>query len=614
MRRLFTTGILRSGVLNSGILRSGILTTGIVLWLALISAIAAACSTGSPPAPVTNPTPMPQPAATVAPTATATPVAAPSPVGRSGGTITVAGLADVPHRDVHQERQETLTALGPGLAYSRLLRLSTGPLVEQPSLLLECDLCQSWQLDSDFAYEFQLRPDVHWQDLEPVNGRALVASDLVYSYHRMQTPGWANATRFSDRGVSEFEAVGDHTLRVKLAFLDSDALLPLADGHSKIVAHEVVEQYGDLKDSPVVGTGPWVWEDTLPGVGTTLNANPTYFEKGLPFLDQLSIKVVRSAGADGSSARLRLAAFQAGQLDVLTLPPPEWQLLYASSAEFNSQMTQQAGQGVVLTMNVQIPPFDDVRVRRAVLQAIDPWEYIDRLWAGQGSAGIGVPVPGPEWLLSPEELRGSYLASPGKARDLLASTGRELPIDIELAVAEFDRIYLDLAQQVAKDLRAVGFNPGVRAWNPSRYSQALLGENREYQLALGALPPASTPNGFLLGLLHSGGPANIVGHHDNELNALIEEQAAELDPAKRRELLIQTQRYILEQGYMFSPVMASFQWVFDWDLQGFYPNTALSEYNYWSRAWLDSNKISANHGNRPPAAQLAQDSEGLPIG
>jgi peptide/nickel transport system substrate-binding protein len=500
------------------------------------------------------------------------------------------------------------------VAYSRLLRLRSGPRVEQPSLLLECDLCQSWRLDSDFAYEFQLRTDVRWQDLEPVNGRPLVASDLVYSYQRMQTPGWANATLFSDRGISEFEAVDDHTLRVKLDFLDSDALLPLADGHSKIVSHEVVEQYGDLKDSPVVGTGPWVWDDTIPGVGTTLNANPTYFEEGLPFLDQLSIKVVRSSPADASSARQRLAAFQAGQLDVLTLPPPEWQLLYASSAEFNSQMTRQAGQGVALTMNVRTPPFDDVRVRRAVLQAIDPWEYIDRIWAGQGLAGVGIPVPDPAWLLSPPEMRGSYLASPDGARELLLSTGRELPIDIELAVAEFDGIYLELGRQVAKDLRAVGFNPTVRAWNPSHYTDALLGEEKEFQLALGALPPAATPNGFMLGLLHSGGPANILGHHDNELNALIQRQAAELDPARRRELVIRIQRHILEQAYMFSPVMASSQWVFDWDLQGFHPNTALSEYHYWSRAWLDSNKISANYGHRPPSAQLAQDPEGLPIG
>ena len=180
----------------------------------------------------------------------------PAPLPLFHGREAVAGVTEHPVQLEHDHsarltspdsRQETLTALGPGLAYSRLLRLRTGPLVEQPSLLLECDLCQSWRLDSDFAYEFQLRPDVEWQNLEPVNGRALVASDLVYSYQRMQTPGWANATLFPDRGISEFEALDDHTLRVKLAFLDSDALLPLADGHSKIVAHEVVELKTELE-------------------------------------------------------------------------------------------------------------------------------------------------------------------------------------------------------------------------------------------------------------------------------------------------------------------------------------------------------------------------------
>ena len=188
-------------------------------------------------------------------------------------------------------------------------------------------------LTSDFAYEFKLRPGVQWQNLEPVNGRELVASDLEYSYQRMQTPGLANATMFSQRGIAGFEALDVHRFRVNL---DSDALLSLADGHSKIVAREVVERYGDLKDSPVIGTGPWIWEDTIQSVGTALSANPTYFDEGLPFLDQLNIKIVRPAADDTYNATERLSAFQARQLDVLTLPPPEWQLLYVSAAEFNS--------------------------------------------------------------------------------------------------------------------------------------------------------------------------------------------------------------------------------------------------------------------------------------
>jgi ABC-type transport system substrate-binding protein len=473
------------------------------------------------------------------------------------------------------------------MAYSRLLRLRTGPLVEQPSLLLECDLCESWTLTDDFAYEFKLRPNIRWQDIEPVDGRELVADDLVYSYQRIQTSGWPNAAIFSDRGIASFEAPDSGTLRVNLAFLDSDALLSLADGHSKVVAHEVVEQYGDLKDSPVVGTGPWVWEETVEGVGTTLGKNPDYFEDGLPFLDELVIKVLKPTDVEVSSAQARLAALQTSLVDVATLPPQEWRQIYNSSLEFNSLVTQQAGSGVLLSINLQSPALKDVIVRRAVFKALDPWEYVDLTWSGQGSVGVGMPVPDPHWFLSKEEMRSNYLANPSDARDLLLSTRQPLPMDIELTVAEFGGIYLDLGERVAEDLRAAGFNPTIRAINPSHYNEILLGENKEYQIVLGALPPSTTTNGFLLGLVHSGGPANIVGHQDGTLDTLIEMQAAELDEDVRREQLAEIQRHILGEGYLFSPVMDASRWVFNWDLQGFYPNTGLSEYNYWSRVWLD---------------------------
>ena len=115
------------------------------------------------------------PAATPAPTPTPEPAAAwtPAPQGERGGTLRVAGFADVPHLDVHQSVQETLASLGPGLAYSRLMKLQPGPEAGQPSMVLECDLCQSWELTQDFAYEFQLRPGVTWQDIGPVKRTAL---------------------------------------------------------------------------------------------------------------------------------------------------------------------------------------------------------------------------------------------------------------------------------------------------------------------------------------------------------------------------------------------------------------------------------------------------------
>ena len=538
-------------------------------------------------APGARPTAGPQPEATATPKPTPAPVAPPPPSGVSGGSLTVAGLADIPHRDVHQAVQEALTSLGPGLAYSRLLRLRTGPEQELPSLLLECDLCLSWEMTSDLGYEFRLRPDVRWQDIAPVNGRLLVAEDLVFSYERLRTPGWPNAPLLS--AVDTIEASGSQTLRLSLATPDADLLLSLADGHAKVVAREVVSQFGDLKSSPVIGTGPWIWEQTLVGIGTTLLRNPDYFEEGVPFLDRLLVSVIKEDGLDQSAQEKALAAFSVGAVDVATLPPGEWGELQASDLEFDSVDSGQAGTGVILTLNSRSPALHDLSVRRAIFKAIDPWDYIDNYWAGQGYVSVGIPVESADWLLDRMEIRTQNFADPSEARTLLAASGLPLPVDIELAVRteRFESAYLELAERVAGDLRVVGFNPTIRRLNPARFGEVVVTKNKDYQVALGVVPPTSTTNSFLFALLHSAGRWNLAEHQDNVLNSMIERQAVELDSARRRDQIREIQRYVLDQAFLFSPITGSTRWVFDPDLKGFHPNTALSEYIYWSRAWLD---------------------------
>ena len=536
------------------------------------------------PAATQAPAPTTVPVATVVPTSTPVPESLPGAVVNRGGSLTVAGFADVPHRDVHQTVQETLASLGPGLAYSRLLRLQPGSGEDQPSLLLECDLCSSWELTSDFAYRFQLREDVRWQNIAPVNGRALVADDLVYSYDRMRTPGWASAGLFASLG--QVETLGPHSLKIDLTSADADALLSLADGHSKIVAREVVEQFGDLRKSPVVGTGPWIWvESTDPGA-TLLRRNPDYFEAGLPFLEELAFRPIKSDGNTNSPGIERLAAFQGGMVDMAILPPSEWRELQNSGAKVRSVLSRQAGTGVALARNVQSQELADVAVRRAILRAIDPWNYVDTVWSGQGFVSVGIPVRSPESLLDRNEMRSQYFADPGMARDALSGPLGAGEIEITVRTEYFGDAYLGLEQRLSDDLRQVGFNPVIRRLNPSQFSESVLNQ-RDYQIALGVLPPTSTTNSFLTALLHSQGRWNLSGHQDRELDAMIERQASEFDPVKRGEMLKEIQRRVLDQAYLFSPVTGASRWVFDPMVQGFHPNTALSEYHYWSRVWLD---------------------------
>lgn len=546
-----------------------------------------------PPAAKPTLTAQPVPTATPVPVPTATPLPAPTPVvslpppGKPGGSLRVAGFADIPHRDVHQTVQEAVISMGPGLVYSRLLRLRSSTELEQPSLRLECDLCQSWEMGADLSFEFQLRPGVRWHNIPPVAGRRLVADDIVFSYHRLRTPGWPNARLFS--AIESIEALDAATLRIKLASPDADALLSLADGHSKIVAPEVVEQYGDLKTSPVIGTGPFLWADTGADFPMTLLKNSDYFEEGVPLLDSLVVHVIKEPGLDRSDHQKRLAAFLAGMVDVILVPPSQWSELQESGVAYGSSLTRQSGTGLVLSLNVQDPVLSSLEVRRAIFRAIDPWDYVDTIFAGQGYPSVGVPVQSPDWLLSREEMREKHFADPSKARRLLATWGGPRPVEIELTVRteDFGTIYLDLEKRVVRDLRAAGFNIRVRRLNPSQFSEAVAARNKNYQVVLGVLPPTSTTNSFLMALLHSGGRWNIAAHRDSKLDGMIERQAVEFDHEQRRTQLKDIQRYVLDQAYLFSPVTGVSRWVFIPEVKGFYPNSALSEYIHWSRVWLD---------------------------
>jgi ABC-type transport system substrate-binding protein len=545
---------------------------------------AIACSSSSdnttPDTNISDGVPVPSPTAVVAP----------APSGSFGGTLKVVAAAEIPHRDVHQEVQETLTALGPGLAYSRLLRLRSGQGSNQPNLLLECDLCQSWELNEDLAYVFQLRPGIKWQNIAPVNGRTLTAQDIVFSLDRLKTPGWPNAPLLAS--IGDAVALDDLTLQVELSLEDADALLALADGHVKIVAPEAVAVTGDLKDGPVIGTGPWVWQETGPGEGMEFIRNSNYFEGGLPFLDQLNVTVMRSgplAESPGSIGLDKVAAFKAGLVDVLSVGPSEWEMVQRSDADFQSIVSRRSGAGVVLAMNSQKPNLQAAAVRQAVFQAIDPWDYLETVWSGQGFASVGIPVQESDWLLERSEMRQNFFADPGKARQLLLNSGQSLPVDLEVTV-RIERTggeNLALEERLIADLTAVGFNPELRRMNPVQFDDLVMGPARDFQLAVGAVPPTSTTNSYLFGLLHSQGQWNLAGHQDSLLDSMIETQAAEFDDVARREQLVEIQRRVLDQAYLFSPVTAASRWVFSSDLKGFEPNTALSEYNFWSRTWLD---------------------------
>ena len=549
---------------------------------------ATATPTQRPPTPtavstqtVTSPTPLAvatstsTPAPAISPTPTK--VAKPTPISnvKYGGGLSIAARENPPHYDVHQTSSAALITWGPGMVYSRLLRFKAGPDVELPSAQLECDLCEDWEVLDPTTYLFQLRPDIHWQNIPPVNGRELTAEDVAYSYQRQSTPGWANAQLLAN--VEDIAVVDSLTLRITLRYPDADFLYYLADARSKIVAREAVGSGDDLKAGPNIGTGPWIWTGTIQDVGSRFEPYPDYFEPELPILGSLLIQVVEEKDT-------RLAAFNTGGLDVHQIEAEEWLTLREKKPNAPFLAYKETGVGAEIAFKTSAPPFEDPQVRRAALLAMDPWKAIAIAWHQGAFVSVGIPALEPSWLLSEEELR-PYFGDPQMARELLEEALPDLPVQVEMAVGDFGDSYMAHAKQVLAELESVGFDVSLKVMNPRVFAQDVW-YGGQYTMFLGAAAPSSTPNSRLLTVVHSQGESNTHEYRNDELDLLISQQAVELDPGNRTSLIHQIQRHLLEEAVRFMPATRISVWTWHPIVQGFSPNFAGGEYIHWSRVWI----------------------------
>ena len=564
--------------------------------LALAFLIAAACTTSPAPETATpagptrvapTPTafatataihsPTPTPARSATATAVPTPIATgaaaspPDPDGLTrGGVLRFAVPESPPHQDVHQTQSPALLTWGPGLAYSRLFRFTTGQEAPSPNTIVECDLCASWRLLDPVTLEVNLRPNIRWHAVGPVNGRRLTAGDVVFSYERQMTEGWPNAPVLAN--VAEVEAVDDMTVLVRFRQPEAEFLQALADGHSRIVAPEAVEVNGDLLRGPTVGTGPWI-SVRIGNDGAEYEANPDYYEDGFPYLDGLEIQIVDAPGA-------RAAALRNGLLD---LDRSTYQSVVNATSTFpsiESAAYVDAGAGVELIMNATWKPFDSQEVRAAVLQGINPWTLNQTFWNGQSFPTLGLRVPSPDWLLTQDDIRGAF-AKRGAAREVLGAAAG----DVRLTVGQFGEDYRAQADFIATSLRELGLRTIVEEISTREYGDRVwVGGN--YQMALGAMPPISSLTGALLAVHHSRGGLNTTHHQIPGLDELIEAQAVEFNETRRKEHLLEIQRLILHGAYRVNLAARPENWMWWGYVKGFAPNMARGENFFFAKVWL----------------------------
>ncbi len=521
-----------------------------------------------------DPTAMPTalPTATVPPMATPTAVAGatPTPVLPPEGTLRVAVTGAADHRDLHRLVSEWATLFGPSLSYNRLLRFATGPGVPLPSLVVECDLCSEWRQVDQITYEMDVHPDARWQDTDGLPSRPVTTDDVVFSLERLRTRGYPHVALLDS--VDRILAPTERTVQLRLHFPDPDLPIKLASPYAVMVRPEVMEAE-DPRTAPVVGSGPWRYQQGLSGQ-VKLTAWEEYWRPGQPMVQAIVFQ-------PAASLDVGVGVLRGGRADMAQVTEEQWAAL--AQEGFSSAVVQRQGRGLLFGLNTARAPFADVLVRRAALKALDPHGALANTF-GIGSVGVGVPVVAPQWLVDDATLRATF-DEPGAARELLREANAE-GTEFALVVANFGEEYVAHGTALADQLRGVGFDVTVDVLSRGAYLSRVW-RDRDFDAFVGPLPPIDTPNGFLLALLHSRGSSNVTGMSDEAIDALIEAQAIESDIARRGELVRKLQVRTLAGAWLFMPVISAERWAYTGRVRDLAPAMPMGAGDLWRAVGIE---------------------------
>ena len=301
---------------------------------------------------------------------------------KRGGTFARASQWDPPVVDPRLTQSVGLYQFA-GLVYNRLLRYRfTDEASGTNDLTLVGDLAESWEASSDYrVWTFKLRHGVKWQNVAPLNGRELVAADVKYCFEAYAKEGVQSFTFLEIEGM---QTPDKYTLRIHLKTPNVLFAQNVAEPVAVIFSREVLEEDGDLKKR-MIGTGPYLLKEHTRKVRVVLARNPDYWDKGRPYVDEYTI-------LSAPDAATRLAAFRSGQSDIIWLASlSEVETVRKTNAAAAVQEIKNVLAPFGLTLSQDKPPFNDVRVRRAISMAIDRQKQVDTVFEGHGMPGWGVP-------------------------------------------------------------------------------------------------------------------------------------------------------------------------------------------------------------------------------
>lgn len=425
-------------------------------------------------------------------------------------------------------------------------------------------LAESWESNADATqWTFKLRKGVKFHD-----GSDFDASDVVYTYRRLIDPAQPTSASslLSFLSADKIEAVDSHTVRFTVEKPMSELPLLLVNKFAHIIPDGAKPEVLSARS---LGTGPFVIrEDFRPNAPrVVLQSNPGYWMEGKPAaacLDMIGVSepVSRTSVILSGEADLIIAA---DATTLLTLKnDPSIRLLEAPGATV-----------MTLSMMIDVPPFNDKRVREALKLLVDREALVQSALLGFGIVGNDSPVP----PTSPAAWTSEPLKRDvEKAKALLSEAGYADGLKLELYTGATDlypgttilaQMFREMAAEAGVQVEIMT-SPADSFWDEVWRKKPFI-----TSYAFGRAPAEA----FAL-LYKADTPFNETHWFRPDFDALLEKAAATTDGRKRIAIFQEAGRLLAEEGGVIAPMLASVVTAIRQNCSGYVPHIELNRMNF----------------------------------
>src|SRR4051812_40011327 len=306
--------------------------------------------------------------------------------------------------------------------------------------------------DNPNQYTIRLRDGIEFH-----NGKSLTADDVIYSLQRIGTEdlgltGFAATSSMDLAGLKKLDKL---TVRLPMKKPDSTVPQTLAS-----YTFGIVPVGYKAFPSKQIGTGAYKLKSFTPGQESVSERNPNYWRSGEPYFDTVTI-------TDFADATAQVNALLGGQIDAMTdVTSSQVQTLKSQQMEV---LISNTGGWVPLCMAIDMPPFDDVRVRQAMRLIIDREATLKQIASGYGRVANDLYAPFDEGYDSSLPQRTRDI---DQAKSLLKAAGKE-GLTVDLHTTNGAQGMVSLATVFASQAKDAGVTINVKN-DPNYYGDSYL--------------------------------------------------------------------------------------------------------------------------------------------